>query len=543
MACVAPACGRPQNQEIYDKNDMLTCYPIDNVEMVLDWEAPKQSWASKVVPRLKRTKQVYKGYIKCEQDLDPNVPISRRLVPKTLFCHDMRGGYLDDRFVEGCEDDSAFNFFRWSVIDIFVYFSHNFLTIPPVTWINAAHRNGVPVLGTIITEGEKGEELCQLLFNDREKVQRLCEKLAFISEHYGFSGYLLNIENIIQEKHLDNLLYFVMELNSQLKNFCHDNILLWYDSVDVRSGKLDWQNKLNQKNKSFFDTCDGIFLNYGWTEECLQISLRNAEERNLDVYVGVDVFGRGCLGGGGFNCCEPMSMIRRYNLSAAIFAPGWVHETLEEDEEHTFLQRDYKFWACLYDYLFVSGPGQLPFETSFCVGSGLNTYHKGRITKKGRWHNIGKQDFQICDLIGWANFEEHSCISYYENDAYNGGTCLILKKPNAEEKHHEHRLFVCEFRTTDYDYLILKITVKLLGESNGNFELYIRTISEDGAENKHYLKPDKDTYHKLSAKRWVNRIFSTDPGIGTVVELGYRMYKIDAILLGRIRVIKEPLTL
>ncbi len=30
----------------------------------------------------------------------------------------------------------------------------------------------------------------------------------------------------------------------------------------------------------------------------------NAGERHRDVFVGIDVFGRGCFGGGGFNTCE-----------------------------------------------------------------------------------------------------------------------------------------------------------------------------------------------------------------------------------------------
>lgn len=36
-----------------------------------------------------------------------------------------------------------------------------------------------------------------------------------------------------------------------------------YDSVTI-DGKLDWQDQLNEKNKPFFDICDGIFVNYTW---------------------------------------------------------------------------------------------------------------------------------------------------------------------------------------------------------------------------------------------------------------------------------------
>lgn len=52
------------------------------------------------------------------------------------------------------------NVFRhWSVIDTFVYFSHHFVTIPPRGWTTAAHKHGVKVLGTVITEWDKGKEL------------------------------------------------------------------------------------------------------------------------------------------------------------------------------------------------------------------------------------------------------------------------------------------------------------------------------------------------------------------------------------------------
>lgn len=56
----------------------------------------------------------------------------------------------------------------------------------------------------------------------------------------------------------------------------------------------------------FFDACDGIFLNYNWNDEKLQNSLDLARNkgRDMDVYVGIDVFGRGCLGGGGYNTVE-----------------------------------------------------------------------------------------------------------------------------------------------------------------------------------------------------------------------------------------------
>lgn len=68
-------------------------------------------------------------------------------------------------------------------------------------------------------------------------------------------------------------------------------------------------NRLNLKSKilfyrPFFNVSDGIFLNYGWKTESLIESKINAGERYQDVFVGIDVFGRGCFGGGGFNTCE-----------------------------------------------------------------------------------------------------------------------------------------------------------------------------------------------------------------------------------------------
>ena len=101
------------------------------------------------------------------------------------------------------------------------------------------------------------------------------------------------------------------------------SLVIWYDAVTME-GKLEWQDEVNGLNGPFLDACDGIFLNYTWKvgtggdddKESLDNSLSYLQSRNMresrrrDVYVGVDVFGRGCFGGGGFNCGAALEHIR-----------------------------------------------------------------------------------------------------------------------------------------------------------------------------------------------------------------------------------------
>ena len=71
-----------------------------------------------------------------------SLPNRRRL----LVCHDMAGGYLDDKWVQGGTNPDAYAIWHWHLIDVFVYFSHSLVTLPPPSWTNTAHRHGVKVL-------------------------------------------------------------------------------------------------------------------------------------------------------------------------------------------------------------------------------------------------------------------------------------------------------------------------------------------------------------------------------------------------------------
>ena len=128
--------------------------------------------------------------------------------------------------------------------------------------------------------------------------------------------------------------------------------------------------------RKFFDACDGIFLNYVWNTQNLTNSALMAEDRILDVFVGIDVFGRNCFGGGGFNTNAALSVARQEGLSAAIFAPGWVYECnpIEEFDEFSL-----RFWSHLLPHLSLRGPTSLPIRTSFCPGYGQQKYVGGQV--------------------------------------------------------------------------------------------------------------------------------------------------------------------
>lgn len=117
-------------------------------------------------------------------------------------------------------------------------------------------------------------------------------------------------------------------------------------------------------------------MNYTWTHEHLARTVIAAGERKKDVYVGVDVFGRNCFGGGGFNTASALSVSRELQLSVAIFAPGWVHETHPLQDFHSMNE---KFWSLLLPHLVIRGTASLPIVTSFCTGLGKGEYFKGKV--------------------------------------------------------------------------------------------------------------------------------------------------------------------
>ncbi|KAJ4885819.1 Cytosolic endo-beta-N-acetylglucosaminidase 2 [Raphanus sativus] len=228
------------------------------------------------------------------------VPLRRDLPnnrPRVLVCHDMKGGYVDDKWIQGCENDAGYAIWHWYLMDVFVYFSHSLVTIPPPCWTNTAHRHGVKVLGTFITEWDEGKATCREMLATKESAQMYAERLAELSTSLGFDGWLINIENEIDEEQISNLKEFVSHLTKVLHLSAPGALVIWYDSVTV-CGDLEWQDQLNEKNKPFFDLCDGIFMNYTWKESYSKLSAEVAGDRKYDVYMGIDVFGRGSFGGG-----------------------------------------------------------------------------------------------------------------------------------------------------------------------------------------------------------------------------------------------------
>ncbi|MED6244560.1 hypothetical protein ATANTOWER_016256 [Ataeniobius toweri] len=357
--------------------------------------------------------------------LAPREPRLVNCLRRTLVSHDMMGGYLDDRFVQGTNSEAPYAFYHWQYIDIFNYFTHQLVTIPPAVWTNAAHKHGVIVLGTFITEWTNGAAMCEAFLKDEESYRAVADKLVQISQYYGFDGWLVNIENALSEAAVKNTPLFLRYLTEQMHERVPSSLILWYDSV-IENGELTWQNELNQSNRVFFDACDGFFTNYNWTEENLEWmkEYSGVRGRQADVYIGVDVFARGKVVGGMLETNKALDIIRKHNFSVAIFAPGWVYEVHNKSE---FRTNQDKFWALLSDYLYIHQlASRLPFISSFCQGFGKAVYWKGQHETKKSWFNLTAQEIQ--PLYYHMDLEDHGQVksSGCPEDAWNGGCSLLL---------------------------------------------------------------------------------------------------------------------
>ncbi|KAG7376822.1 hypothetical protein PHYBOEH_001273, partial [Phytophthora boehmeriae] len=356
---------------------------------------------------------------------------------KLLVCHDMKGGYQDDRFKQGCNDFDAYRFYQWDLVDLFVYFGHALVCPPPVGWITAGHRHGTRVLGTFLTEGDQGTVLCEEIFKDVHSAETFASKLVAIAWHGGFDGWLINIENSVPADFVASIDVFLRILRKGLQLQNPQALVVWYGSLS-RLGKRKAHVRLDEASVDFFNNVDAFYVDYGWVSDDAKFSAAFNLDRRYDIYMGIDVFGRhNMLGGGKMNCGEPLRLAWNSGVSAALFAPGWTHECYQHEEQEDFIVVENRFWESVraswkerspcYDAL----GGQNCLYSAFNIGRGAGVWTDGRRVGEPTWSNMSELDLQpsqtlhVGHIVSTATGSVKGVISH--DMAFQGGSSVQLQ--------------------------------------------------------------------------------------------------------------------
>ncbi|KAH8412630.1 hypothetical protein KR009_003908, partial [Drosophila setifemur] len=429
-------------------------------------------------------------------------PVTEENRRELLVCHDMMGNYLEDRHFHSSEKYDDYRFVHWAAVDYFCYFSHGYVTIPPCGWLNAAHRHGVPTLGTFIVEAPG---LLDEVLATQASVDLTVKALTRLCLHFGFEGWLVNVEVKVPQKNMPNLYYFVRELTSATEKEVPHGRVFWYDSV-TENGELRWQNELNDRNVEFFRRSHATLINYAWDDSHLERSAQQAGQEQSPrhrVFMGLDVFGRSRKGG--FQSLETMAKIAEHGFSAGIFAPGWAFETLnrfgynlgncqgDEEVNSAFLARNEAWWSRIWPTLGTHPNSKLPFFTDFCVGSGRASYERGFPLPDGRsFFNLSRQSLQPSvplDKNAVHNFKA----------VYSGGCSLsVINYKSA------FRLFATDFELTEGVLLVgyaYKIDKEEKEEQEATFDVLLRVTPLQGSNQEVILFCGNYKEPKMSPNR------------------------------------------
>ena len=210
------------------------------------------------------------------------------------------------------------------------------MCIPPPSWTNALHRNGVKALGTFLVEPQS-RDISKILQRTGSGIQgwnyTLASQLTRIARFYGFDGWLINIEKTfpIIDWSLPKLEGFLKQLQSSFDDGC----VIWYDSL-TRDNRIDYQNALTERNTVFIKAAGSILTNYAWTPETAAATNAFALQNDIDpsnILCGIDVWAQSSERetypkhiGGGTGTGLGVAKLAELGLSAGVFGPAWPYE-------------------------------------------------------------------------------------------------------------------------------------------------------------------------------------------------------------------------
>ncbi|MEU3753208.1 endo-beta-N-acetylglucosaminidase [Streptomyces olivoreticuli] len=351
---------------------------------------------------------------------------------------------------QGSDTADHYALTHWAYLDELVFWGgssgEGLILAPNAPVVDAAHRNGVPVLGTVflppVAYGGQLRWTRDLVRRGADAGFPLADKLIQVARAYGFDGWFLNAETGGGDARLGaDMRDFVTYLRANGRGLR----VTWYDAMAV-SGDISWQNELNDHNSPFFRAADSMFLNFGWSRAGLAASAERAGRLGRSPYAlwaGVDVEARGWDTPVDWDAVVPAG--GPHTVSYGFYRPEWTWTSLPAGGRSpaAFHARDDRFWSGegLDPAAPPSGPWRapaasvadrstltaLPFATSFNTGHGTAWYDKGRRVSDAAWNHLGLQDRLPGRRWVVRTAGARPTVGFDFTDAWRGGGSLLVE--------------------------------------------------------------------------------------------------------------------
>lgn len=367
---------------------------------------------------------------------------------------------------QGSNKFGANTFSYWQYIDTLVYWGGSAgegIIVPPSPDVtDSAHKNGVPVLGTVFfppTEfAGRIDWLNTFLEKDSNGNFPMVDKLIEVADTYNFDGWFINQETQSEEEgglkeHAVLMQEFIKQYKEKAGNIQE---IMWYDSMTAE-GEMDWQNTLNEKNEMFLidsdskPVSDSMFLNFWWTnkkyveEELIKKAEEHANKIGFDskeIYAGIDVQSDGTGTPIRWDLFEKSA--NETYTSLGLYCPSWTYFSSSSIDE--FHEKEAKLWVNEFNdpsktteadgtswrgiskyVVEKSAVTSLPFKTNFNMGNGYNFFIDGEKVSALDWNNRSLAD--VMPTYRWIIENEGSnsiTPSMDYANAYYGGNSIKL---------------------------------------------------------------------------------------------------------------------
>ncbi|MEI5994401.1 endo-beta-N-acetylglucosaminidase [Candidatus Enterococcus mansonii] len=381
---------------------------------------------------------------------------------------------------QGGTDKAVYNFTNWQYVDTLVAWagsSGEGIIVPPSADVtDSAHRNGVPVVGTVFfppeAYGGKAEWVQQFVQKDAKGRFPLADKLIEMAQVYGFDGWFINQETNVDPQTASGMKELLAYMQARKPK---NQQVIWYDSM-IANGNVAWQGALNEQNQGYFQEgkkriSDKLFIDFRWQE--LEFSKNKANEIKRDpndLFAGIDVQASGIN-----SRRKPSSILGKDGqplVSLGLYCPDWTLRDGGQYDIDRYWENEKLFWINaqgdprsvsssknewqgISRYFVEKTPiTQFPFLTNFNVGNGDAFYQNGQKVKEGSFNNRSLQD--VMPTYRWiidneAGNQLNAAVSY--EDAFNGGSSIKLTGEMTAGKQTFIKLYAAQAKVAASDSL------------------------------------------------------------------------------------------